>query len=151
MILLTHWRLFAFAAVAALLGMQTMRLDRAQLDLERLQASISAASSKSETRAAQTGLEAVTSYVQKQQADAPVVERVVDRVRNVCLRKPASGDLPIAGAPGVFGQAGREAQDDRARTQYLQDVADDLVTCKAELDRLDAIRDFHNANVGDAR
>lgn len=136
---------YPIIALAAATAVQTYRLDGAQDALAALQASIDKAASQSEARAAQTGLEAVTRYVQKQEADAPTVERVVTRVRDVCLRKPADRDLSMSGTPGASGQASREAQDDAT---FAQAIADDLAACSGELNRLDAIRQFHNANVG---
>lgn len=137
-------------SIAAGVG-QTVRLSSARADLTALRESITTAQAKSETRAATTGLEAVTNYVQVQEQDAPVVERAVDRIRNVCLQQPTKDRLPVSAASGVPGQAGREAEDGRARAQYVDELAADLKTCAAELNRLDAIRTFHNHNVGEAR
>lgn len=140
-------------ALAAVLGIsaavQTLRLSRAQHALADLQQSITAAAQQSQLRAATTGQEAVSSYAQSQQQDAPLVERVVTRVRNVCLRQPSPGGLPVPAAASEPGQARRDAQDDADRAAYLSAVADDLRTCQSELNRLDAIRQFHNANVGE--
>lgn len=96
-------------------------------------------------RAWQPAINSVERYYVTRNEDAPVVERVVERVRNVCVRQAGGVSLPTA--PSGAGQASRQAQDDRARESYLADVADDLATCQSELTRLDAIREFHNSVV----
>lgn len=129
---------------------QTVRLERKNTELTQCQAAITAAQSSGKVRAAGTGLEAVTNYVTKQTEDGPVIERVVTRVHNVCVRQPADRDLSVPAAASVSGLPGREAQD-QADREFAQAIADDLAACSGELNRLDAIREFHNANVGDAR
>lgn len=136
--------------IVALAG-QTYRLDRAQNALTELQESITTAAQKSELRAATTAVEAVSNYVQANERDAPIVARVTERVRNVCVREQADDRLPVPAAPAGAGPAGSKAQDDADRAAFLGAVADDLETCVSELNRLDAIRNFHNANTGAMR
>lgn len=143
--------LFALAGAAiAAAAAQTYRLDRTQDALADLQRSIATAVQASELRGATTAVEAVSHYVETQQQDAPVVERVVTRTVNVCLRQQAADRLSVPGTAGGAGSAGGKAQDDADR-EWVQAIAADLKTCAAELNRLDAIRNFHNANTGAAR
>lgn len=145
---LTPLLLAVVAVLGASAAWQTYRLERAQTALSELQQSITTAQQQSELRAATSGQEAVSTYVQAQERDAPIVERVVTRTRNVCLQQPAARDLSVPAATGGAGPAGRQAQDDADRAAWVSAVAEDLRTCASELARLDAIRAFHNANVG---
>lgn len=108
-------------------------------------ATIAEAAADEAQRAIQPAIDSVERYYVTRNEDVPVVERVVERVRNVCVQSADRLSMPTA--PGNAGQAGRKTQDDRARENYLADVADDLATCQSELTRLDAIREFHNALV----
>lgn len=138
----------AVGVLAAALAWQSLRLHGTQDALATLQQSLTTAQQQSQLRAATTATEAVSTYVQHQDRDAPVVERVVTRTRNICLREQAADHLPVPAAAGDIGQARRQAQDDADRAAWISAVADDLKTCAAELNRLDAIRNYHNANVG---
>ena len=144
--------LFALAGAAiAAAAAQTYRLARTQDALADLQQSIATAAQTSELRGATTAVEAVSQSVETQQKDAPVVERVVTRTVNVCLRQQAADRLPVPGAAGGARQADAETKDDANRAAWLGAVADDLATCAAALNRCDSIRNFHNANVGTSR
>jgi len=138
------WReIFIAYLCIALYGAQGKIHDR-DVALQGFIADQQAAALESEKRGAETGQEAVTTYVDQQAQDAPVIERVVTRVHNVCVRKP-DRDLSLPAPAGVSGLPGREAQD-QADREFAQAIADDLAACSGELNRLDAIRDFHNAN-----
>ncbi len=105
------------------------------------------AESKSAERGAVTGAEATVVYVERNEADRPVVDRVVERVRNVCVRPKDPVRVPVSqGAPAVDGPQGG-AQDDEDRA-FANDVADDLRTCQTELNKLEGLRTWVRANGG---
>ena len=105
------------------------------------------AESKSAERGAVTGAEATVVYVERNEADSPVVERVVERVRNVCVRPKDPVRVPVPqGSPDPDGTEGG-TQDDQGRA-FADDVADDLRTCQTELNKLEGLRTWVRANGG---
>ncbi len=107
----------------------------------------SLAESKSAERGAVTGAEATVVYVERNEADRPIVDRVVERVRNVCVRPKDPVRVPVPqSSPDPDGAKGR-TQDDEERA-FADDVADDLRTCQTELNKLEGLRTWVRANGG---
>lgn len=140
-----HWRLLAALALAGFAWFQTERLEGAQDDLAKLNQSIKTAGKDSALQGAQTGLEAVTRYVDKQEADAPVVARVAARVESLCV--PAANHLPVPKSPASVDEAPSRAQDDADRT-FAAAIREDLATCQAELNRFTELQAWLTANGG---
>lgn len=140
-----------FAALTAALAVQTVRLSLVKSSLKLCEAAPKLAAAESEVVAATAAVEGLEIYASKQSESAPVLDRVVERTRNVCL--PAVNHLPMRALAQDDGQTGREAADRRADEEWYADrewiaaVEEDLRTCQAELNRLDFIRDFHNRQV----
>lgn len=128
------------------LGAQTMRLGAAQRQHAALGASIAKAKTDSVLRGALTGQEALSTYVRDSKKDAPVVERVVTRLRNVCLRQPAA-DLPVPEGAGGADGPGRGAGDLQDR-EFAEAAGRDLAACKDELNKLKGLRRFVRDNGG---
>lgn len=105
------------------------------------------AESKSAEHGATTGAEATVTYVQRNEADRPVVERVVERVRNVCVRPKDPVRVPVSQGPGDPDGAKGGTQD-REDDAFREAIADDLRTCQAELNKLDGLRTWVRANGG---
>lgn len=152
--ILTPYLTPVLLAAAAVLGIstlwQTHRLHSTQAALQTLKQSITTAEQQSQLRAATTATEAVSTYVQANEADAPIVERVVTRTRNVCVREPAR-DLPVPAVPAGNRQAAAAAQDRADDAAWLSAVADDIETCAGALNMCRAQYDFHKANEGGER
>lgn len=87
-------------------------------------------------KAATDGTRALENYVERTEQDRPVVERVVTHVRNLCVRQPAAGHLPMPEGAGLPQEASGEAADSGDRA-FADAIADDLPTCAEELVRLD--------------
>lgn len=142
----------ALGAVIAILliclAAQSVRLDAANGRYADLQKSIVNASRESEARGAKTGLEAVEGYVQQQQKDAPVIERVVTRTRNVCLRPSSNLPVPARTEDTHDAAAGAGNDEDRA---FREAIANDLATCQNELTRFSALQQWVISNQGDTK
>lgn len=86
---------------------------------------------------ASAGTKTVTNYVERLEEDRPIVERVITRIRNVCLRGGASGvrrSVPEgAGTVQAPGSETRNGGDDA----FAAALQRDLKVCAAELNRLD--------------
>lgn len=115
--------------------------------IDQMKAAAALAESKSAERGATSGQEAVSTYVERNEADRPVVERVVERVRNVCLRSPDPVRVSVPQGAAAPDGAKSRTQDDEDRA-FAEDVADDLRTCQAELNKLDSLRAWIVANGG---
>src|SRR5690606_26100377 len=93
------------------------------------------ASADQQITSANAGTTTVTEYADRVQSDRAPVERVITRVRNICLREPAD-HLPVPESAGAVqapgGQAG-DAGDDA----FVAALQRDVQTCAAELARLD--------------
>lgn len=133
--------LLAFFMVV-FLGAMNVKLKQ---DLLKCQTAVAEAAAEEVRRAWQPAIESVERYYVTRNEDLPVVERVVERVRNVCVRDTGGVSVPAPSAQ--FGPTGGETEDDRERARYLADLAEDIAVCQSELTRLDAIRDYHNALV----
>lgn len=138
-------------------GVQTVRVaheqrahEKTKSALQQIKDSIKTAAAESQARGAVTGQQAVEGYEDAKQQAAPVVERVVTRVRNVCLREPAADDhLPLPNRASEAHDAATGAGDagDRA---FARAIGRDLTTCAAELERLKALQRWVRDNGGSA-
>jgi hypothetical protein len=135
---IAHWRLALALGLAAAVWIQTERLEAAQQDIAAAQQQLRMLALESQAQSALSGPEAVTAYVDQSNQDRPVVERVVTRVRHVCLREPA-GHLPMPAGAGDFHAADPGAGDaaDRARADadqaFAEAVGRDLAKCNDAL------------------
>lgn len=134
--------LLLIAAVAASAA-QTWRLDACHADRRAMDAALRQAQSESRERATGADRSAQTTLTEKAVEDRPAVGIAAARVLRQCA--PAARDLSLPAAAGRAGQAGGQAEDDRA---FAQDLAADLETCQGELARLDAMRAWVKANGG---
>lgn len=157
---LAYWRELLIAALAVAVIVQQARVMGRDGTIAKRDAAIQSikdqqtvAAAKSEAHGATTGQEAVETYVERNEADAPVVERVVDRVRNVCLhdRAPAR-DLPVPEGAGLADGAAARARDAEARAAedraYAIAIGDDLETCAKQLNKLRGLQGWIRANGG---
>ncbi|HEX6215285.1 MAG TPA: hypothetical protein VFZ38_10725 [Vicinamibacterales bacterium] len=140
--LATHWRLLLALSLALAFAWQVRAKEEAQDALSDFRQSVEQAGLKSQLQGAQSGVEAVTTYVEQNEADRPVVERVVERVRHVCLRP--EGRVPVPASPGTADEAPGRTSDD----EFAKAIGQDLATCKAELNRLGALQVWVKANGG---
>jgi hypothetical protein len=115
--------------------------------IKELEARHKLASATSQAKGASTGQEAVTVYVERNEADRPVVERVVERVRNVCLRSEDPVRVPVPEGAGAADEAASRTQDDEDRA-FAEAIADDLQACNTELNKLSSLQDWIRANSG---
>lgn len=105
------------------------------------------AESKSAERGATTGAEATVVYVERNEKDRPVVERVVERVRNVCVRSPDPVRVPVSqGSAGPDDTAIRTQ--DREDDAFREAIADDLQACNSELNKLRELQAWVISNGG---
>lgn len=140
-------------AGAGAYGTQTWRLktERAahretahELAVLRLQHTVGAL--EFELLAAEAGRNAVEDYRHEVSEQAPVVERVVERVRNICVRDeardPGSRGLPLpAAAAGTAGPGLRNGDaEDRA---FSAAVGRDLAACADELVRFRKVMEHY--------
>lgn len=144
-------------ALSAWGGVQTVRLAREQGSheqtrsaLRQLRDSIKTAAAESQARGAMTGQQAVEDLDHANVQNAPIVERVVTRVRNVCLREPAAGaddHLPLPDRTGQANDTAAGAGDagDRA---FAEAVARDIAVCANERERLIALQRWVSDNGG---
>lgn len=122
-----------------------VQLDRT---IEDMKAAAVLAESKSAERGATTGAEATVAYVERNEKDRPVVERVVERVRNVCVRSPDPVRVPVSQGPRPPDEAAGRAED-REDDAFREAIADDLQACNSELNKLTALQDWVRANSGE--
>lgn len=141
------WReLFIIGLTLALLHSCAEIRDR-EHEIESIKAAHKIAGANSQTRGATTGQEAVENYVDRNAADRPVVERVVERVRNVCMRSEDPVRVPVPESAGDADGAKGGTQDDEDRA-FAEAISDDLRTCQEELNKLDGLRAWLRANGG---
>ena len=118
--------------------------------IQRLQAAAQLAEATSAERGAQTGQEAVQSYVQRNEQEAPLMERVVDRVRVVCMRDPASAPndrLSVPeGSPDPDGRA--QAPRNNGDREFAAAIGRDLQACRTEMTKLSELQTWLRANGG---
>lgn len=144
---MTKLALCAFAILALLCIGQWWIIRGLSQDIKNADAAFLLAQAQSVATATTAEVKELDTYVQKQIEDAPAVDRVVARTRSSCVRRSTEDRVQVPPTTEELGQASREAEDDRMREEWLALVSDDLRTCAAELDRLDAIRNIHNAQV----
>ena len=142
-------------ALAVATGVQTLRLHTAQNDAREAQlahqellVNYRAAQADATRRAAEAGAFVRQRYDQQLEADRPVVERVVHRVRNVCLRDESTAahrDSAVPAAPGVADEAAGESANNRDRAFALA-IAADLETCHRDLQRMSALQSWVRLN-----
>lgn len=136
------------AGLAVFAFVQTSRLDDAKTAIAGMAHEQVVASLNSQLGARDATIKELRNYDSKNKKDVVPTGRVVERIRNVCLQTSAGVPVPPF-APGA-GPTGSEAEDSGSREadeQFVQDLQEDLQTCQAELNRLDAVRNFHNAGV----
>lgn len=100
---------------------------------------------------AQAGANTVTNYVERLEADRPTVERVVTRIRDVCMHNGASRireSLP-EGA-GTLQAPSSDARNDQD-TEFVAALQRDIEVCAAELRRLDEAARYLRVQDGDER
>ncbi|HET8883014.1 MAG TPA: hypothetical protein VFM56_12635 [Solimonas sp.] len=142
--ILQHWRLTFALLLAALAGLQTIRLDRCENASERRDAEMRAASAQVAAHAAITGQEAVTAYVKQTAEDRPVVQRVRTRILRECSGVPvAAGPGPVHGTGASVEDAGKGAAEPIA-----EDLADDVSVCAVYLERYRKFQDWKRNNGG---
>lgn len=84
-------------------------------------------------------------FEQKQEEDAPVLERVVVTARSLCVQHPAAGGVrvPVPEAPRVATDATERAGDnDDDEGAFIDALERDIRYCVAELNRLSRLQDF---------
>ena len=150
----TWWREVLILSLVAAVWLQITRvhareetIGQRDQTIQSMKDAAKVAESKSAERGATTGAEATVDYVQRNEADRPVVERVVERVRNVCLRPPDPVRVPVPEGTAVADAAPSGTQD-REDDAFAQAIADDLQACNAELNKLTALQDWVAKNGG---
>lgn len=103
-------------------------------------------SQKQATAIAEIATAEVTDYVDQVREDAPVVERVVERVRNVCLRPADPDRVPVPAPARAADAAALAAQNARNReaedAEYIAAIQSDLASCANDLARFSALQAF---------
>jgi hypothetical protein len=116
-------------------------------EIASIKAAQKLAGANSQAKGATTGQEAVTVYVERNEADRPVVERVVERVRNVCLRSQDPVRVPVPESTPRADETAAGAGDGEDRA-FVEAIGRDLETCKAELNKLSTLQEWLRANGG---
>ncbi len=136
---------FVFVAM----GLRIIYLDNR---LKQCRGATDVAAAASATAAGTAGIEAVENYHADRDANAVPVAAASRTIRDVCLRD--QDRIPVPASAGLAGSPSVKIENNRAREvtakekeQYVAELIEDMATCQAELDRLDAIREFHNALV----
>lgn len=147
------WREILIAVLAAAIWVQQGRVEsrdetigERDATIQEMKAAGKLAEAKSAERGATTGQEAVQNYVEQNRQDAPVVERVVERVRNVCLRQ-ADRDLPVPESAAAPDGSAAAAGDDGDRA-FAEAIGRDLEACNRELNKLGRLQTWVKANGG---
>ncbi len=136
------WRIgIAVALLAAVVaGLAALHHHIYQQGQNEVQARWDAANAAATLQAATTGTEAVTTYADHIQQDAPVVERVVTRIVRQCAERVPSGTGDIHAAGVRDGNA-----EDRA---FAEAAGRDLQACASELERFRGLQEWKRRNGG---
>lgn len=139
--------LIIVAVLVAAVVVQSVRLHFAKAQLASLEREYAAAQVENVIKGATSATDALENYVERHEQDAPVVERVVERVRNVCLHSESRVPLP-AGAGTLSGAGARTRDDeDRARDErFVEAIEHDLAYCNDKLNVLRGLQQFCIAN-----
>lgn len=145
---LRHWRELLIGVLLCTCWQQRREIRHQDAAIVAIFEAHRQAAAASQLRAAETGQEAVQAHVERIEQDRPVVERVVTRLRNVCLRQPAADrDLPMPAGAAPADDAARAAGDDADRA-FTDAAGRDLARCSAELSRLSGLQNWVHANGG---
>lgn len=147
---LRHWRELLIGMLLAMVWQQRSEIRRKDAALVAVFEAHQQAAAASRLRGAETGQEAVQAHVERIEQDRPAVERVVTRLRNICVRQPPAGDLPVPAGPASTDDARDAARNARDRA-FADAAGRDLARCSTELSRLAALQDWVRANGGQPR
>lgn len=143
--ILKHWRVAGVLILLLTTIWQTWQVDslKGEIKLTEAQHRAEAAdhrATQAELRAMRARVAAATTQtlMETKDEEAPVIDRVVVRTRNVCVRgADEAGVLPPAGSALLDdGRGGRDADDPggpRADQRWLDKVSADLRMCHKEL------------------
>lgn len=98
------------------------------------EASQKSASADLGAKVANIGLNAIEGMNHANLSDAPAVDRAANSVRSACRSVQNSRPSQIPNG------SGSQAQDSRESEEWLNDAADDIRTCQAELNRFTALQ-----------
>lgn len=123
---LRHWRLLGVIGIVTLLGWQTMRLHYAQLEIKQIQLQQQQDAANSLAQASQVVVEATEGLLNDEREDAPIMERVVTRVRNVCMYDADENGVPLPRWISVDDRRPAHLSDEDVRELLIRAVEHDL-------------------------